>query len=60
VATFGTLYLNLAGRLPVSPMAGDFSQLSAHAVSVTFVVLAGVAVAGGVLAAARAVTGRRS
>jgi len=59
VATFGTIYLNLAGRLPVSPMAGDFSRLSAHAVSVTFVVLAGVAVAGGVLAAARAVTGRR-
>jgi MFS family permease len=60
VATFGTIYLNLAGRLPVSPVAGDFSRLSAHAVSVTFVVLAGVAVAGGVLAAARAVTGRRS
>ena len=59
VATFGTIYLNLAGRLPVSPMAGDFSRLSAHAVSVTFVALAGVAVAGGVLAAARAVTGRR-
>jgi MFS family permease len=59
VAAFGTIYLNLAGRLPVSPMAGDFSRLSAHAVSVTFVVLAGVAAAGGVLAAARAVTGRR-
>jgi MFS family permease len=60
VATFGTLYLNLAGRLPAHPMAGDFSRLSAHAVSVTFVALAMVAAAGGVLAAVRAVTGRRS
>jgi MFS family permease len=60
VATFGTLYLNLAGRLPAHPMAGDFSRLSAHAVSVAFVAIAMVAAAGGVLAAVRAVTGRRS
>jgi MFS family permease len=60
VATFGTLYLNLAGRLPAHPMAGGFSRLSAHAVSVTFVALAIVAAAGGVLAIVRAVTGRRS
>jgi MFS family permease len=59
VATFGTIYLNLAGSLPVHPLVGAFSRLSAHAVSVTFVVLAGVAAAGGALATARAVTGRR-
>jgi hypothetical protein len=59
VATFGTLYLNLAGTLPARPLTGDFSRLSAHGVAVTFVVLAAVAAAGGVLAAARAVTGRR-
>ncbi|HEX9538950.1 MAG TPA: MFS transporter [Streptosporangiaceae bacterium] len=59
VATFGTLYLNLAGRLPAHPLAGDFSRLSAHAVSVTFVALAGLALAGGVLATVRAVSTRR-
>jgi MFS family permease len=59
VATFGTLYLNLAGTLPTHPLTGDFSRLSAHAVAVTFVVLAAAAAAGGVLATARAVTGRR-
>jgi hypothetical protein len=59
VATFGTVYLNLAGRLPARPLAGDFSRLSAHAVSVAFVALAIMAFAGGVLASARAVTARR-
>jgi Na+/melibiose symporter-like transporter len=57
VATFGTLYLNLAGSLPARSAlhgAEAFRLLSAHAVSVTCVALAGVAVAGGVLAQLRA------
>jgi len=52
VATFGTLYLNLAGRLPLHA-AGGFRVLSAHAAVVTCVVLAAGAVAGGALAFAR-------
>jgi MFS family permease len=52
VATFGTLYLNLAGRLP-QDAAGGFRLVSAHAVAVTCVVLAAGAVAGGILAALR-------
>jgi hypothetical protein len=59
VATFGTLYLNLAGRLPSHGAAGDFRQLSAHAVDVTLAVLAGGAVAGALLAAIRAARIRR-
>ncbi len=59
VATFGTLYLNLAGHLPAHPAAGDFRQLSAHAVSITLVMLAGGAAAGGLLATTRAVRIRR-
>jgi hypothetical protein len=51
VATFGTLYLNLAGRLP-SGARGAFLASSAHAYAVTSVALAGMAVLGGVLAAA--------
>jgi MFS family permease len=59
VATFGTLYLNLAGRLPLHAAAGDFQQLSAHAASVTLAVLAGGTAVGGLLAISRAVrTGR--
>src|SRR5262245_58923522 len=58
VAAFGTLYLNLAGRLPLHA-AGDFRVLSAHAAVVTGVVLAGGAVAGGVLAFARGTLARR-
>jgi hypothetical protein len=58
VATFGTLYLNLAGRLPLQA-AGGFRQLSAHAVSVTLAMLASGAVAGGLLAAIRAARIRR-
>ena len=71
VATFGTLYLNLAGSLPAhtagqaggggsahpagaSSAVHAFGLLSAHAVSVTCVVLAGAGVAGGALAAFRA------
>ena len=51
VATFGTLYLNLAGRIPAAPLAG--SHPAAHAVAVTGVVLA-VAIACGAVWAARA------
>ncbi len=58
VATFGTLYLNLAGRLPLQA-AGGFRAVSAHAAVVTCVVLAGGAVAGGALAFARSVLARR-
>jgi hypothetical protein len=57
VATFGTLYLNLAGRLPQDPAAG-FRLVSAHAVAVTCAVLAAGAVAGGILAALRTRTAR--
>ena len=58
VATFGTLYLNLAGRLPLHA-AGAFRVLSAHAAVVTCVALAGGALAGGVLAFTRSVVARR-
>jgi len=71
VATFGTLYLSLAGSLPAHPVgqgggrdaahaagapsaAHVFGLLSAHAVSVTCVALAGAGIAGGLLAAFRA------
>ena len=58
VATFGTLYLNQAGQLPSSPAEhAAFTLVSAHAVSVTFVVLAAAAVAGGILALVRALAG---
>ena len=53
VATFGTLYLNLAGRLPAHLVPGSFRLLSAHAEIVTLVVLAVGAVAGGILATVR-------
>jgi MFS transporter len=59
VATFGTLYLNLAGHLPLHAAAGGFRAVSAHAVAVTCVVLAAGAVGGGVLATLRAVLARR-
>ncbi len=55
VATFGTLYLNLAGRLPAVAAAGVFRHASAHAEAVTFLALAGLALAGVILAAAHAV-----
>jgi MFS family permease len=58
VATFGTLYLNLAGRLPLHDAAGGFTMVSAHAAAVTGVALAGGAVAGGVLAAIRGAVSR--
>ena len=53
VATFGTLYLNLAGHLPPHLTADGFRLLSAHAEVVTCVVLATGAVAGGILATVR-------
>jgi MFS family permease len=53
VATFGTLYLNVAGPLPAGPASG-FRALSAHAESVTCLALAAVALVGCVLAAWRA------
>jgi len=59
VATFGTLYLNLAGRLPLHAAAGDFRMASAHAAAVTCVALAGGALAGGALALVRGAAARR-
>jgi hypothetical protein len=53
VATFGTLYLNLAGRLPGSAAAaasGAFRPASAHAAAITFLALAALAVLGVLLA----------
>ncbi|MBV9856785.1 MAG: MFS transporter [Streptosporangiaceae bacterium] len=51
VATFGTLYLNLAGRLPAGAAgAHAFLLSSAHAEALTFVALAALAIAGGLLA----------
>jgi hypothetical protein len=58
VATFGTLYLNLAGRLPAAPhgtlpaQAGldAFRHVSAHAEATTFLALAALAAVGVVLA----------
>ena len=58
VATFGTLYLNLAGPLPAPAEHAAFSLVSAHAVAVTFMALAAAAVAGGVLALARMLAAR--
>src|SRR6266851_4788852 len=50
VATFGTLYLNLAGRLPAALSAhgafGAFRHVSAHAEAITFLALAGLAAVG--------------
>src|SRR5215831_1761443 len=59
VATFGTLYLNLAGRLPLHAAAGGFRAESAHAAVVTGVVLAAGALAGGTLAIGRGAAARR-
>ncbi len=59
VATFGTLYLNLAGRLPLHAAAGDFRLASAHAAVVTCLVLAAGSVGGGALALVRGAVARR-
>lgn len=58
VATFGTLYLNLAGRLPSAAGGGAFRLMSAHGESVTCVALAAAALAGGMIALARAASVR--
>jgi MFS family permease len=55
VATFGSLYLNLAGRLPAQQGSDAFRLLSAHAEASTCVVLAVAALAGGLLAVFRTV-----
>jgi MFS family permease len=60
VAAFGTLYLNLAGRLPVHHGAQAFRLLSAHALSVTCLALAATAIAGAALAAFRTLAGRQA
>jgi MFS family permease len=52
VATFGTLYLNLAGRLPGHASLGAFRHVSAHAEAVTFLALAALAAVGVILATA--------
>ena len=59
MATFGTFYLNLAGRLPVHPAAGAFGHLSAHAEAVTFLALAALAVTGAALAITHVTSRRR-
>jgi len=51
IATFGTLYLNLAGHLPVHA-SGAFALSSAHAYLATSAALAGLSLAGAVLALA--------
>jgi MFS family permease len=51
VATFGTLYLNLAGHLPAHADALAFRHVSAHAEAVTFLALAALSIVGAVLAA---------
>jgi len=53
VATFGTLYLNLAGRLPGHAAFGAFRHASAHAEATTFLALAALAAVGVILAAIR-------
>src|SRR6266545_4918186 len=58
VATFGTLYLNQAGQLPGGAQHTAFRFASAHAVALTFAVLAAAALAGGVLALIRALAAR--
>ena len=50
VATFGTLYLNLAGRLPGAAALGAFRHASAHAEAITFLALAGLGAVGVLLA----------
>jgi MFS family permease len=59
VATFGTLYLNLAGRLPAHATAGAFRHLSAHAETATFLALASLAAVGVILAVLHVLERRR-
>jgi hypothetical protein len=57
VATFGTLYLNIAGHLSAG---SSFRHVSAHAESVTFLALAAVAAVGAVLAVIHVIERRRA
>ena len=64
IATFGTLYLNLAGRLPsaagrVAGRPDAFTLASAHAFWMVMVALAALAVVGVALALAHVRSGRR-
>src|SRR6266566_3161892 len=58
VATFGTLYLNLAGRLPGPAAFLAFRHVSAHAEAVTFLTLAALAAVGVILAAVHVIERR--
>jgi MFS family permease len=58
VATFGTLYLNLAARLPAHALTDSLRLVSAHAISVTGVVLAAAIACGAVWAALAGRTAR--
>jgi MFS family permease len=62
VATFGTLYLNLAGQLPghaSSAALGAFRHASAHAEAVTLLALADLAALGVILATLHVLERRR-
>jgi MFS family permease len=59
VATFGTLYLNLTGRLPGHAALGAFRHVSAHAEALTFLALAALAAVGVILAAVHVLERRR-
>jgi hypothetical protein len=59
MATFGTLYLNLAGRLPGHAAFGAFRHVSAHAEAMTLLTLAALAAVGAVLAAVHVAERRR-
>ncbi len=58
VAAFGTLYLNLAGRLPGPAAFLAFRHVSAHAEAVTFLTLAALAAVGVILAAVHVIERR--
>ena len=65
IATFGTLYLNLAGRLPslaarTAGRADAFAVSSAHAYLTVTVALAALALAGAALALAHVRSGARA
>jgi hypothetical protein len=60
VATFGTIYLNLAGTLPAVPGNPVFRMLSAHADAVTCVALAAAALGGAAVALARLASSSRA
>jgi MFS family permease len=60
VATFGTIYLNLAGALPAVPGNPVFRMLSAHADAVTCVALAAAALGGAAVALARQASSSRA